>query len=197
MHSKGIGRGDVVAIHSVQRPETILAHLATYKVGAIATTISQLTGIDTMPHIMKDSGAKVIFTYNEVWDRFRKIRPTFSDLEYVVCAEDPDHLEINFREIQDMSATCFRPVVTRAEDPALLIYTSGSTGQPKGILHGHRILHALNASIELFYNLELRAGEAIMWTPADWAWVGGFNDVVLPALTFGHTLIVTEHRYDY
>jgi acetyl-CoA synthetase len=196
LQTKGVNRGDVVAIHSLQRPETIIAHLATYKVGAIAATVSQLTGVDTMYHIMTDSGAKVIFTNSKNWERFRKSRSSFPMLERVVCAENPECDEFDFSEIEKTSNACFRSTITRSEDPALLIYTSGSTGQPKGILHGHRILHALNATIELFYNLELRAGEVTMWAPADWAWVGGFNDVVLPSLTFGHTLIVTEHRYD-
>lgn len=196
LNGKGIGLGDVVAIHSAQRPETVLAHLATYKVGAIAATVSQLTGFETMHHIMSDSGAKVMFTQNALWDPFRKSRSLFSMLEHVVCAESPDSNEISFSEAERASNACFRPVITRASDPALLIYTSGSTGLPKGILHGHRILHALNSSLELFYNLELREPNIIMWTPADWAWVGGFNDVVLPSLTFGHTLMVTERRYD-
>jgi acetyl-CoA synthetase len=77
-----------------------------------------------------------------------------------------------------------------------LIYTSGSTGQPKGILHAHGILPALNATIELFYNLELREEGLVCWTASDWAWIGGLNDVVFPALAYGHTLIASEHRFD-
>ena len=34
----------------------------------------------------------------------------------------------------------FSPEATSADDPAMMIYTSGTTGQPKGALHGHRVL---------------------------------------------------------
>ena len=192
----GVGRGDRIAIHSAQRPEIIVAHLATYKLGAIATTISQLTGPDAMTHILSDSGARVIFTHDVIWEPFRPERDGYQQLEQVITIGNSGDGELSFMDCATADPDDFKPVTTGPEDPALLIYTSGSTGMPKGILHGHRILHALNASLELFYNLELRENDLVFWTGADWAWVGGLNDVVFPSLAFGHTLIVCDHRFD-
>ncbi len=192
----GISPGDRIAIHSVQRPETILAHLAAYKLGAIATTISSLTGPDAMAHILSDSGARVIFTHAPVWKPFRALRQGYSDLEHVIVCGGADAGELAFEDCLDTDPAGFEAAETGPEDPALLIYTSGSTGMPKGILHGHRIFHALNASLELFYNLELRDEGLVFWTGADWAWVGGLNDVVFVSLAFGHKLIVSEARFD-
>ncbi len=196
LRSLGIGRGDRVAIHSVQRPETIIAHLATYKLGAIAATVTQLAGPDTLAHILADSGARLVFTHDAAWDRFRGQRDGYRTVEHVIVAGLARDREIAFADCLAAATSGFRPTVTGPEDPALLIYTSGSTGKPKGILHGHRFFHALNASLELFYNLELRDEGLVFWTAADWAWVGGLNDVVFPSLAFGHTLIVSEHRYE-
>ena len=196
LHALGIRQGDRVAIHSVQRPETILAHLATYKLGAIATTITALSGLDTMAHILADSGAKAIFTEANVWAPFRDSRSGFSDLDQVITIGAAATGELAFDDCLTASPGGSRPAETGPEDPAMLIYTSGSTGAPKGILHGHRIFHALNASLELFYNLELRDEGLVFWTAADWAWVGGLNDVVFPSLAFGHRLIVSEARFD-
>ena len=192
----GVGRGDRVAVHSVQRPETVIAHMAVYKLAAIATTVSQLTGPDTMAYVLNDCGARVVVTQDTVWDPFRKLRGDFTALEQVLVVGDAAQGELSFDDCLATDPGDFRPEETAARDPALLIYTSGSTGHPKGILHGHGILHALNATIELFYNLELRDPDRVLWTAADWAWIGGLNDVVFPALTFGHTLMVSQHRYD-
>lgn len=192
----GVERGARVALHSVQRPETLIAHLACYKLGAIATTISQLTGPDTLGHILADSGARVIVTQDRVWDPFRAQRPEFTALESVLVMGEAAADEIPFGELLDTDPGGFTPVATGAEDPALLVYTSGSTGKPKGILHAHRILHALNATLELFYNLELHEPDLVFWTAADWAWIGGLNDVVFPALTFGHKLVISQHRFE-
>ena len=194
--SLGVGREATVAVHSVQRPETVIAHLAVYKLGAIAATISPLTGPDTMRHILNDCGARVIVTHGSAWDRLRSHRGEWRSLEHVIVAGAAGTGELRFAVCLEEDTSGFAPARTRSEDPALLIYTSGSTGMPKGILHGHRILHALNATIELFYDLELRNPDLVLWTGADWAWMGGLNDVVFPALTYGHTLAISQQRYD-
>ncbi|MBI1384854.1 MAG: AMP-binding protein [Rhizobiales bacterium] len=194
--SLGVGFGDRVAIHSAQRPETIVAHLATYKLGAIAATISALSGPDTIAHILDNSGARVIVTTDALWQPQRPLRAGFSRLEHVLVAGDTQAGEIGLAHAMARAEPHTAVADTGPEDGALLIYTSGSTGRPKGILHGHRILPALNATLELFYQLELREPGAVMWTGADWAWIGGLNDVVFPALTYGHRLVVSEHRFD-
>lgn len=192
----GVERGDVVAIHTGPRPETALAHMAVYKLGAVAGTLSQLYGPDTLLHILNDCRAKVLVTQDEVWEPFRPLRDRLPHLRHCIVAGDARDGEIRFDECLSEDAGSFVPVRTRSEDPALLIYTSGSTGLPKGILHAHRILHAYKPTLELFYNLELREPGLVFWTPADWAWIGGYVDVVLPGWLFGHKVIASQHRFE-
>ena len=102
---------------------------------------------------------------------------------------------MSFDDCLAASTAEFQPIITRTEDPALLMYTSGSTGMPKGLLHSHRIIHAYLPTITLFYNLELDYPDAVFWSPADWAWVGGLLDLVLPAWQHGQTVVSTNHRF--
>ena len=83
------------------------------------------------------------------------------------------------------------PVDTAAEDPAVIIYTSGTTGQPKGALHAHRVLLGHLPGVEMPQELFPKPGD-LMWTPADWAWIGGLFDVLLPSLH--HGVPVLAHR---
>lgn len=190
----GIGRGARVAIHTGLRPETGLAHLAVYKLGAIAVTLSQLYGPDTLSHILDHSEAEAIVTRDTAWDRFRGSK--FPGLRHVIVVGVAGPGEIPFAQCLETSADGFRPAQTRANDSALLMYTSGSTGLPKGILHGHRILQAYLPSISLFFNMDLDDPTSVFWTPADWAWVGGLLDLLLAAWAFGHTVVTSEHRFD-
>ena len=191
----GIGRGDVIAIHTGPRVETGIAHLAAYKLGAIVATLSQLYGPDTLRHILVDSRARILVTQDTVWAPMRHLRHEAPALEHCIVIGNADNGEIRFADcLVAHAATAV--VMTRAEDPALLVYTSGSTGMPKGIMHGHRIVHAYKTTLDLFYNLELEDPNLVFWTSADWAWIGGLVDVVFPAWMYGHPVVACQHRFD-
>ena len=191
----GVKQGQPVAIHTAQSPQTAIAHMAIYKIGAVALTLSHLYGPDAVAHIMNDSGAEVIITNSEYWGALRERLSGLSTLKHRIVVGHTERGETSFADCLAASTAQFQPVITRTEDPALLMYTSGSTGMPKGLLHSHRIIHAYLPTITLFYNLELDYPDAVFWSPADWAWVGGLLDLVLPAWQHGQTVVSTNHRF--
>lgn len=194
LRTLGVVKGTRVAIHTGLRPETGIAHLAAYKLGAIAVTLSQLYGPDTLRHVLDHSEASVIITQDAAWAPYRGL--SFPALKHVIVVGSPEGREMTFEQATAAPAHGFAPVMTRGDDPALLMYTSGSTGLPKGMLHGHRILQAYLPSIALFFDLDLEDERAVFWSPADWAWVGGLLDLLLAAWAFGHTVVTSEHRFD-
>jgi acetyl-CoA synthetase len=99
----------------------------------------------------------------------------------------------SFDSALDAETDFYEPVVTRADDPATIIYTSGTTGKPKGALHAHRVLLGHLPGVEMSHGGSISQGD-IFWTPADWAWIGGLLDVLLPALHHGCTVV--SHRFE-
>jgi len=196
LRALGVQPGQPVAVHTGQRPETALAHLAVHKLGAVVMTLSQLYGPDTVEHILDDSGARVLVTEDAAWAPLRDQRARFASLRHCLVVGETAAGERRFEDALAPAGRSLEPAGTGPEDPALLMYTSGSTGLPKGLLHGHRIMHAYGPSMTLAYDLELDRPGGVFWTPADWAWVGGWLDTVLPAWQHGHTVLASQHRFD-
>ena len=194
----GIGRGDRVALHTGMLPETGILHMALYKMGAIAVTLSQLYGADTLAHILNHAEAVAIVTQDRAWDRFRGREDEFPTLKHriVVGGARGDEIPFDGPVADGAGRDSYAAVDTKSDEVALLMYTSGSTGLPKGIMHGHRILEAYVPSLSLAYNLDRDDPGAVFWSPADWAWVGGLLDLLLIAWRFGRTVVTSEHRFD-
>src|SRR5690606_14972087 len=77
------------------------------------------------------------------------------------------------------------------DDPAMMIYTSGTTGNPKGALHGHRVLLGHLPGVEMPHEFLPQPGDRL-WTPADWAWAGGLLNVLLPGLHHGVPVVARK-----
>jgi len=190
--SLGITRGDRVGIILSQRPETAVAHLAAYKLGAIALPLSTLFGPEALDYRLRDAAAQVVVTDAESLGRVLGVRDMLPELRHVVCVDHADADDIlDYQRLLADASDAFSPVVTAAEDPALLIYTSGTTGPPKGALHAHRVLLGHLPAIEFYHEYFPRPGDRF-WTPADWAWIGGLYDVLFPSWHYG--VAVVAHR---
>jgi acetyl-CoA synthetase len=188
----GIMRGDRIGIILAQRPETAVAHLAAYKLGAVALPLSTLFGPEALDYRLRDAGAKVVITDAESLDQVLGVRDDLPELAHVVCVDMADaNGIIDYHRLMAGVSDAFEPVVTAAHDAALLIYTSGTTGPPKGALHAHRVLLGHLPAIE-FYHEYFPKPEDRFWTPADWAWIGGLYDVLFPSWHYG--VPVVAHR---
>ncbi len=192
LRSHGIDRGDRVGILLPQCPETGLAHIAIYKLGAISVPLFTLFGPEALEYRLDNSQAKGIITDAANVEKVLAIRDQLPGLETIVQAkgEAPDDV-LDFWGSLSKASSRFEPVLTEAEDPALLIYTSGTTGPPKGALHAHRVLLGHMPGVEFPHNFFPQKGD-LFWTPADWAWAGGLLDALLPA--WHHGIPVVAHR---
>ncbi len=80
----GIGRGDKVAIVLPQRPETAIAHIACYQLGAITVPLSFLFGPDALEYRLHDSEAKVVFVDAASLPNLAPIRERLPQLMHVI-----------------------------------------------------------------------------------------------------------------
>src|SRR4029077_14669257 len=80
----GIHRGDVVAVHTPQRPETAILHMALYRLGAIGLPISKLFGPDAIQYRLENSSASAILMEPETVGKLDGIRNQVETLKHVI-----------------------------------------------------------------------------------------------------------------
>jgi acetyl-CoA synthetase len=187
LRAQGVLRGDRVAIFLPQAPEVAAAHFAIYKLAAVALPIAVLFGPDALSYRLQNSGAKALLTNVQGLAKLDGVRDQAPELRCVISVDD------GFADLLARASPDFTPEDTSPDDPAMMIYTSGTTGQPKGALHGHRVLLGHLPGAELPHYPFPQAGDRF-WTPADWAWAGGLLDVLLPSLH--HGVPVVARKFD-
>jgi acetyl-CoA synthetase len=153
---------------------TAAAHIAIWKLGAISIPLFKLFGPEALSSRILDAGAKCVIVDEEGHSGLSTLNVTQVLPEELTLSDQP-----------------FACVNTSAETPAVLIYTSGTTGKSKGALHAHRVLMGHLPGVEVSHDLLGQDGDVI-WTPADWAWIGGLFDVLMPGLALGVPVVAAR-----
>jgi len=184
----GIGRGDVVAVVNPASLETAVAYMAIFRMGAIVLPLSSLFGPDALSFRLRNGEARAVIT--SAANR-PKVREALAGVEasVVVIGATAEEDEHSFEALIAGASPEFTPVRMGAEDPCLLIYTSGTTGDPKGALHAHRFVFGHITAFETVYDFYPEPAD-VLWSPADWAWIAGIMDLLIPAWWYGLPVVV-------
>jgi acetoacetyl-CoA synthetase len=152
LRALGLRRGDRVAALIANRPEAVVAMLASASIGAVWSSCSPDFGVDAVLDRFRQIEPKVLFAtdgyfYNgksiDSLPTLRAVAARLPDLAGVIIvpyrSQDPDlsslpnaHL---FDELLEQRAEArYEPVAFDA--PLYILYSSGTTGAPKCIVHG-------------------------------------------------------------
>jgi acetyl-CoA synthetase len=199
----GVRRGDRVAIVMPQRVETAAAHMAVYRLGAVAMPLSMLFGPEALAYRLQDSAAGVAVADESAIANIAAVRRQCPALRTVLAVGGAaGQGDIDWDDVCRPGRANAPPVPaadTAADDPAVLIYTSGTTGPPKGALIPHRALvgnlSGFVCSQNWFGVGAPQTADEVFWSPADWAWTGGLMDAMLPTLYFGRKIVAYQGRF--
>jgi acetyl-CoA synthetase len=191
----GLERGDRVAVVLPQIPATALAHVGAFKARLISVPLSSLFGADSLRYRLADSGTRAVVTDAEGAERIAALDGV-PELRWIFVtdgASSSDPRVIDFWEAVGEASPRFAEPMNSADEPCMIIYTSGTTGPPKGVLHAHRVLFGQASGFRVCHEFTPQRGD-LMWTPADWAWIGGLVNTLLLAWLHGVPMVAARRR---
>ncbi len=184
----GLAKGDRVMLLLGQNPWTAIGHVACWKAGLVSVPVSVLFAADAVAYRLNHVNARVLIT--DVANLPTATRARAQAVEpvriYVIDGREPEAESLS-AAIEPARDT-FNNVDTAAEDPAFLNFTSGTTGNPKGALQAHRSMLGHLPGVEFCLDFFPQPGD-LMWSPADWAWLAGLMDVLMPAWYHGVSVL--------
>lgn len=189
----GVQKGDRVAILLPQSVDTVVAHMAIYKLAAVAVPLALLFGMDAIAYRLEDAGIRLAITCADGLAKIRQIEELPAHFETILSVDGGDGDARDMPGLMAAASADFDTTQTSPHDPAMMVYTSGTTGAPKGALHGHRVLLGHLPGTQFTHDFLPQPGD-VLWTPADWAWAGGLLNILLPGLYFG--VPVVSRRFE-
>ena len=192
----GVERGDRVALLLPHRPESAIAYMAIFQMGAVALPLSHLFGPDALEYRMEHAGASVAIVEPTTIANLWAVRGKLSQLKHVIGVGGAREAGVHAWEALLAKASPeYHCVDTAADDPALIIYTSGTTGAPKGAYEAHRLLIGNLSGFVHSHDFFPQPGD-MFWSPADWAWAGGLFDALLPSWACGIPILGYRGKFD-
>jgi acetyl-CoA synthetase len=217
LKSKGVNKGDRVALYMPMINELVVATLACARIGAVHSVVFGGFSADSLADRILDSQCATLITADGCF-RGTKLIPTkqISDQAMAICAqkgfqvqtciwvqrlgekypqdqpsfEEKPGRDFPWSDLMSKASDQCEPQWMDAEDPLFILYTSGSTGKPKGVLHtvGGYMVYAATTFKYVFDHRP----EDIYWCTADVGWVTGHSYIVYGPLCNKATQVVFE-----
>jgi acetyl-CoA synthetase len=207
----GIGKGDAVCIFLPNLPETLIAVLACYRLGAIFNTVFSGFSATALRSRIVNLAPKLLITVDGSYRRGK-----VSDLksvadEAIQGIESIEHLivvkrtgtKINMATGRDLwwdevirgASTECPAEPLEANEPGLVFYTSGTSGKPKGVVHSGTAF-VVNNYLYSKYQMDHHPND-VLWCTADIGWLTMHIWGIAGALANGVTTIFFEGAVDF
>ena len=180
----GVGRGDRVAILSLNHSDYLVLLYACARLGAMLLPLNWRLAVPELVFILSDASAKVLIVEQAFSAVLPSLKRALPDIQ-IVGIDDATGAEITLDALLASGSGDGRNPHIDESCPLLLVYTSGTTGRPKGAVLRQEAL--LWNGVMSHHMHDMTAADHIL-TVLPLFHVGGLNIQTTPALHVGATI---------
>lgn len=182
--AQGLARGNRVMLLLGQDPWTAIGHVACWKAGLVSVPASSLFAADAIAYRLNRAGVRIVVTDLANLPKVLQARETAPGVKGIYLIDGDVGEAPSIGTAIERASDSFTNVDTAADEPAFINFTSGTTGNPNGAVQGHRSMLGHMPGLEVGLDFFPKPGDC-MWSPADWAWLAGLMDVLMPSWFHG------------
>ena len=181
LRRRGVGRGDIVALLSENRPEYVETVLALNRLGAVFLLLNFRLAPPEWQYILDHAGAAVVVAAEPLWERLATVAP---ERERILFGAELEALLEHGVVVPDADVAL--------EDTQRLMYTSGTTSRPKGVRLSYA--NAIFKDLGLGVEFALTAADRVL-VPGPLYHVGGMDLPGIGVFAHGGSMVVLP-RFD-
>lgn len=189
--SKGINKGEKVALLLYNSIEITECLIALGKIGAVAVPVNFRLQQLEFEYILQNSDAKMLIAHQDFVDIIGKMRVNLPLLEEVIVVDQQEAKHHSYFSYDDIFETAFIPSLEelKDDDDFLIVYTSGTTGKPKGAVLTHK--NVFMNSVNMCLECSLTKDEVqVISTPL--FHIGGISALTMLLLVGGTTILLRK-----
>ncbi|MEC1759813.1 AMP-binding protein [Schinkia azotoformans] len=190
----GIRKGDRVGILLYNCLEYFGLYFAAAKIGAVAVRLNFRLSSAELEYALNDSQTKILCFHSNLSQQVEPILHQVS-VERFICLENSNEVIPSWSEpwsiLESGSTDEVNVTHIKLSDPVMLMYTSGTTGRPKGAIWTHNTTYWFSAIQVLKWKF---TGKEIGMTTGPLYHVGAMEDIALPIMMMGGTVIITKSQ---
>jgi feruloyl-CoA synthase len=178
--AQGVGKGDAVAIMTVNVPEFVVAMIGAWRLGAVVVPTNHKLADGEALYVMRHAKAKLALVHDDL------IPPLVETAGATRVVPLVGRGETGFLATAMRSAPV-DGIRVGENEPSEILYTSGTTGRPKGCVHTHRTIG--NCALLSIATFHFSPAERTLIAMPIWH-AAPLNNFTIPTLVAGGTLVL-------